>query len=134
TASRSPLTAIRRILKRSKRRSALMLTMRCWSRCTVSRIATTRRSAATAPRVQRREKDAYRGLAGPGICQHVACRARQSDNAHGLAGTDDFVNPAFCQTIDVASGNVYPGVKSTKQRLTDIEAECENIAALWPTI
>ncbi|MGX5803375.1 hypothetical protein ACWGS9_19265 [Bradyrhizobium sp. Arg314] len=44
------------------------------------------------------------------------------------------VNPSFCQVIDVASGNVFAGVKATKQRLNDIAAECQNIAALWPTI
>lgn len=53
---------------------------------------------------------------------------------HHLAGPDDIVNASFCQVIDVASGNVFPGVKATKQRLSDIEAECQNIAALWPTI
>ena len=51
-----------------------------------------------------------------------------------LAGPDDIVNPAFCQVIDVASGTVFPGVKATKQRLNDIEAECQNIAALWTSI
>ncbi|WP_157384491.1 hypothetical protein [Nitratireductor soli] len=51
-----------------------------------------------------------------------------------LAGPDDIINPAFCQVIDVASGTVFPGVKATKQRLNDIEAECQNIAALWPSI
>ncbi len=51
-----------------------------------------------------------------------------------LAGADDVVNPALCQVIDVASGTVFPGVKATKQRLKDIEAECHNIADLWPGI
>jgi len=52
-----------------------------------------------------------------------------------IAGYGDaIVNAAFCQVIDVASGKVFPGVKSTKQRLVDISAECQNIAALWPTI
>lgn len=52
-----------------------------------------------------------------------------------LAGYGDaIVHPAFCQVVDVASGTVFPGVKATKQRLNDISAECQNIAALWPTI
>jgi hypothetical protein len=51
-----------------------------------------------------------------------------------VASHDEVVNPAFCQVIDVASGTVYAGVKATRQRLLDIEAECQNIAALWPTI
>lgn len=53
---------------------------------------------------------------------------------HIVGYSDAIVNPAFCQVIDVASGRVFPGVKSTKQRLADISAECQNIAALWPTI
>jgi hypothetical protein len=44
------------------------------------------------------------------------------------------VNSAFCQVIDVASEKVIKGVKATKARLNDIGAECQNIAALWPTI
>ncbi|HEV7278374.1 MAG TPA: hypothetical protein VGN80_19005 [Devosiaceae bacterium] len=51
-----------------------------------------------------------------------------------VASYDGIVNPAFCQLIDVASGTVFPGVKSTKARLNDIGAECQNISALWPTI
>lgn len=46
----------------------------------------------------------------------------------------EIVNSAYCQVIDIASGNVFPGVKSTAQRLKDIAAECQNIAALWPSI
>jgi hypothetical protein len=36
--------------------------------------------------------------------------------------------------IDLASGKVYPGVKSTKQRLKDVESACGQIASLWPGI
>ena len=42
--------------------------------------------------------------------------------------------PRHCNVVDIASGRIFKGVKSTKQRLTDIAAECQNIAALWPTI
>lgn len=42
--------------------------------------------------------------------------------------------PAHCMVIDLASGKVYPGVKSIKQRLKDIESACGQIAALWPNI
>ena len=51
-----------------------------------------------------------------------------------LAEENEIVNPAYCQVLDVASGKVHPGVKATTQRLKDIEAECQNIAALWPSI
>jgi hypothetical protein len=53
---------------------------------------------------------------------------------HIVGYGEGIVNPAFCQVIDIASGKVFPGVKATKQRLSDISAECQNIAALWPTI
>ncbi len=51
-----------------------------------------------------------------------------------LAAHDEVVNPSFCQVIDVASATVFKGVKSTKSRMNDVAAECQNIAALWPTI
>ena len=51
-----------------------------------------------------------------------------------VAGEAETVHPGYCQVIDVASGNVFPGVKATAQRLKDIAAECQNIAGLWPTI
>lgn len=40
----------------------------------------------------------------------------------------------YCFVIDLGSMRVYPGVKSTTQRMKDVDAECRNIAALWPTI
>lgn len=40
----------------------------------------------------------------------------------------------YCQVIDIASGTVWPGVQSIKQRTRDIENACQQIAALWPTI
>lgn len=46
----------------------------------------------------------------------------------------EIVNPNYCQVIDVGNGIVYPGVKATAQRMKDIEAECQNIFGLWPTI
>jgi len=46
----------------------------------------------------------------------------------------EIVDPALCQVIDVASETVFKGVKSTKQRLSDIAASCQNITALWPSI
>jgi hypothetical protein len=42
--------------------------------------------------------------------------------------------PAHCIVIDLASGKVYPGIKSVKQRLKDIESACGQIATLWPGI
>ncbi len=40
----------------------------------------------------------------------------------------------LCTVIDVGSQTVYPGVKATTQRMKDVEAECQNIAALWTSI
>jgi hypothetical protein len=56
------------------------------------------------------------------------CRLHVADYGGGI------VDPSFCQVIDVASGNVFAGVKATKQRLRDIEAECQNIAGIWATL
>jgi len=47
---------------------------------------------------------------------------------------DEDVAGPYCSVIDIGSQTVYPGVKSITARLKDIEAECRNIAALWPTI
>jgi hypothetical protein len=44
------------------------------------------------------------------------------------------VNGAMCCVVDVGSQTVYPGVKATTARMKDVEAICQNIAALWPTI
>ena len=51
-----------------------------------------------------------------------------------LAGENDLVHPAYCQVIDVASGKVFPRVKATTQRMKDVASECQNIAAIWPSI
>jgi len=51
-----------------------------------------------------------------------------------IALDEEVVNPILCQVIDVASGKVFPGVKSLKRRLDDIEAACRNINALWQSI
>jgi hypothetical protein len=42
--------------------------------------------------------------------------------------------PAHCMVIDLASGKVYPGIKSIKQRIKDVESACGQIASLWPGI
>ncbi|HEV2569217.1 hypothetical protein [Sphingomonas sp.] len=47
---------------------------------------------------------------------------------------EEIVAPHLCPVIDIGSGQVFPGVKATAKRLKDIEAECHNIQALWPTI
>lgn len=44
------------------------------------------------------------------------------------------VHSAYCQVFDIGSGNVFPGVKSTKSRLRDIEDTCRNIADIWPNL
>jgi hypothetical protein len=42
--------------------------------------------------------------------------------------------PSHCRVINLASGKVYSGVKSIKQRLKDVESACGQIASLWPGI
>ena len=51
-----------------------------------------------------------------------------------VAGLDDVVNSEFCQVFDIGSGQIFPGVKSTKSRLKDIEDTCQNIKDIWPNI
>jgi hypothetical protein len=48
--------------------------------------------------------------------------------------TDETVSGPLCCVVDVGAKKVWPGVKATAQRLKDIDAYCQNIAALWPTI
>jgi hypothetical protein len=40
----------------------------------------------------------------------------------------------MCCVIDVGSKKHFGGVKATAARLKDVDAVCQNIAALWPTI
>lgn len=40
----------------------------------------------------------------------------------------------LCPIVDIGSNNFYDGVRSTRQRMRDLEDACETIAALWPTI
>lgn len=47
---------------------------------------------------------------------------------------DEIVAPHLCPVIDIGSGTVFPGAKATAKRLKDIDAECQNIQALWPSI
>jgi hypothetical protein len=51
-----------------------------------------------------------------------------------VADDDETVSSELCQVFDIGSGTIFPGVKSTKRRLQDIEDTCQNIAAIWPTI
>lgn len=51
-----------------------------------------------------------------------------------IAAADETVFSDYCKVIDIGCGKVFPGVKATAARLKDISSECENIAALWPTI
>ena len=49
--------------------------------------------------------------------------------------TDDGVaDSRLCCVVDLASGAVYPGIASVRQRLKDVEAACEQIFNLWPAI
>jgi len=46
----------------------------------------------------------------------------------------EIVFPEMCQCVDVGNGEVWPGVKATAQRMKDVEANCQNIFDLWPSI
>jgi hypothetical protein len=56
--------------------------------------------------------------------EHCKARYASEGEPHG----------PYCAVIDVGSKTVYAGVKSTAQRMKDIEATCRNIADLWPSI
>ena len=51
-----------------------------------------------------------------------------------LLKDDEVLSPEYCKVIDVGCAKVFPGVKATTSRMKDVEAECQNIAGLWPTI
>jgi hypothetical protein len=51
-----------------------------------------------------------------------------------LTAVGEFVGADYCFVIDVGSKTVHKPVKSIAARLADIETDCQNIAALWPTI
>ena len=55
------------------------------------------------------------------LAQYVTSRAARPEAKH-------------CMLIDLGSGVVYPGIKSIKQRMKDVESACAQIAALWPSI
>jgi hypothetical protein len=52
----------------------------------------------------------------------------------GYLPDDGAVDSRLCFVIDVASANIYPGVKSTVRRLKDVDAACEQIFNLWDSI
>lgn len=72
----------------------------------------------------------------------VAARAERCRNAAVLAyffalnyleyaGKAD---PKLCFALDVFGGKAYPAPNAYKQRLGNINASCEEIAKIWPTI
>ena len=54
--------------------------------------------------------------------------------ADKLIGGDEIVGPSYCFVIDIGSRTVHPSVKATAARLKGLESDCQNIAAIWPTI
>jgi hypothetical protein len=60
-----------------------------------------------------------------------AVAARFCDIHLSDEGTAD---PSLCFVLDLASARIYPGVKSTVQRLKDVDAACDQIFNLWDTI
>lgn len=59
--------------------------------------------------------------------------ALQEHCRRNLSHRGDYSAP-LCGVIDVGSKHVFPGVKATAARIKDIEAACQNIAALWDSI
>ncbi|MES4993876.1 hypothetical protein ABVB70_26650 [Agrobacterium radiobacter] len=51
-----------------------------------------------------------------------------------VAADDEIVHPLYCKVIDVASGTVFDGVKSTTALMKDVAAECQNMKGIWDTI
>lgn len=51
-----------------------------------------------------------------------------------LIEADEIVGPSYCFVIDIGSRTVHPPVKATAARLKGLESDCQNIAAIWPTI
>lgn len=64
---------------------------------------------------------------------YVSAAVQEYCDRH-LTGDGAKVNPAYCQVFDIGSGKIFPGVKSTKSRLRDIEDTCRNIADIWPNL
>jgi hypothetical protein len=54
--------------------------------------------------------------------------------ATGKAQMEASANGALCCVIDVGSRKVYPGGRASMVRTKDVEAMCQNIAALWPIV
>jgi len=53
------------------------------------------------------------------------------EQAHQAEGVP---SPKHCLTIDIGVGKVHHGVTAITQRKKDIEAACQQIHSLWPTI
>ena len=51
-----------------------------------------------------------------------------------LTRGDEIVHAPYCQVIDVGNETVHSGVKATTRRMRDIEAACQNISDLWPSV
>lgn len=54
------------------------------------------------------------------------CRINLADDAKPFG--------PYCFVIDVGASRQCDGVKATANRMKDVEAVCQNIAALWPTV
>jgi hypothetical protein len=64
---------------------------------------------------------------------YVSAAVQEYCTRHVVA-EGEVLNPAYCQVFDIGCGKVFPGVKSTKARLKDIEDTCRNIADIWPNL
>ncbi len=50
-----------------------------------------------------------------------------------IAGASTVWGP-YCSVLDIGSRSFYPGVKATAARIKEVEANCQNIVGMWPTI
>jgi hypothetical protein len=71
------------------------------------------------------------GLLGGGAA-YVSTLLQEFARVH-LGDEGDPYGP-FCCVFDIGRKQMCPGVKSTINRMKDVEAACKNITALWPSI
>ncbi|WP_152045468.1 hypothetical protein [Aureimonas psammosilenae] len=70
---------------------------------------------------------------GPESAGYVSAVVQEFCRLH-IAQDEELVSPEYCAVYDVGSGTIFQGVKATKARLKDIQAECLNIAGIWSTL
>jgi hypothetical protein len=64
---------------------------------------------------------------------YVSALLQEYSKDHLVAGNGEAFGP-YCCVIDIGSKTFCAGVKATVARMKDVEAACQNIAGLWPSI